>query len=306
MNQEKNNRSFGVEIEVNGIYPDEAKYIADFISDNTKDPTVLHKWKNDHNNNYWVVKPDATCGLEICTPVLSGEFGIKKVENLIESICSDNKITSDDRCSFHVHFDVSDLDKSQIASIICWWIKSEFVFFNAIPDVRKNNQFCKMISLLDDFEVNSRFSDNSLIRKLGKYKHNSMNTFHMYNKKRNTIEFRIVGNYACSNSIVASNWIRLYLHFINRSLLYGKPIKYCKNNIWSGYCWLDLNSFFVFMGFDDLNLSDDLMKIRNWFCEILKENIFNNKESLNCIFDKQIIGCLKKEIRALCSKYLEH
>jgi hypothetical protein len=311
MNQEKNTRSFGVEIEVNafsenskGKVPDGAEYIVDFIANKTKDKTIFHRCKSDHNNNYWVVKPDSSCGLEICTPVLNGELGIKKIHELIGCISSDEQIKSDERCSFHIHFDVSDLEASKLASIICWWIKSEFVFFNAIPDSRKTNQFCKMIGLSNDFKANSFFKDRSLIKKLGKCKYNSMNTFHMCRKKRNTIEFRIVGNNACSNPVIACNWIKLFLFFLNRSLMHGVPKKYTRNDVFSGYCWLDLKSFFDFMGFDDSNLNEDAVQIRNWFCEVLKENIFKSKESLNCIFDKKTIDYLKKEIVDLCSKYL--
>jgi hypothetical protein len=74
----------------------------------------------------------------------------------------------------------------------------------------------------------------------------------------------------CSDEIAAKNWIKLILHFIERSLCRGKPKNYEPNNPFTSYCWLDPSDFFDLLSFTgDYQLSDELVEVRSWFLQRL-------------------------------------
>jgi hypothetical protein len=257
-----------------GIYD-----VAFLVGSIVKDRVFVTKWGNNHNNNYWVVKPDSSCGMEICPPVLKGWLGIQKITEVIECLSLDKRIKSDKRCSFHVHFDVSSLKEEDLLSIISWWIKAEAVFMDSVPSYRKINQYCQLIA--QSGVVNSVAEELNLsyfLEKLGVSKYYSLNTFHYYNKKRKTIEFRIMDNESCLDSIDAKNWIALMLHFLETAITRGLPQKFSPKDPFSGYCWLDPIDLFCFLGFlpDQFQLSPRLLEVRDWFVLRLLKNGKNN------------------------------
>ena len=58
------------------------------------------KWgyEETNNNSSWVLKPDASCGMEICSPICKGNHGLKRLCRLVDAINDDSKIESDARC----------------------------------------------------------------------------------------------------------------------------------------------------------------------------------------------------------------
>jgi hypothetical protein len=260
------NRPIGYE---DGKLPEGIHYIGNLVRKLTDERVLIHKWGNDHHNDCWIVKPDGSCGMEICTPVLKGWRGLKQVCYVADGLFQDRKISADERCSFHVHIDVSDLSELQIASIITWWVKCEAVFMDSVPIRRKRNQYCQLLGQTDIFEniESGLFSPESLLRKVGDCKYYSVNTFHYQNKKRKTIEFRIMDNDCCRDSWSAKNWVRLILHFVERAIKKGLPVDYEENDQWSGYCWLDPMEVFEFLGFlpEQYDLSAGLQQVRRWF-----------------------------------------
>ena len=282
-------RRFGVEIEVNsfdmlnrpigyedGKLPEGIHYIGNLVQKTTNEKVLIHKWGNDHHNDVWIIKPDASCGMEICTPVLKGLNGINRTSSVVEALGNDSKISADARCSFHVHVDVSDLSDIQLASVITWWIKCEAVFMDSVPSARKKNQYCQFIGLTYIFEnVEDKFLlTEYLFKSVGHCKYYSINTFHYMKKNRKTIEFRIMDNACCLNPDMAKNWIKLILHFVERAIIAEMPLEYMLNNRWSGYCWLDPIDVFEFLGFipDQFELSTQAKEVRNWFLSRLKSN----------------------------------
>lgn len=275
-------RRFGVELEINafdmrnrpigyeeGRLPEGIHYIGNVVRDITNERVLIHKWGNDHHNDCWVVKPDGSCGMEVCTPVMKGWRRLMDLCRVIDGFARDKKITSDSRCSLHVHVDVSDLNEAQIAAVISWWIKSEAVFMDAVPVKRKRNQYCQFLGQTDIFDdiEDGLFSPEVLLKKVGHCKYYTVNTFHYQNKKRKTIEFRIMDNECCLDSWSAKNWVRLILHFVERSVMRGTPVDYEFGNKWSGYNWLDPIDVFDLLGFlpDQYMVSPGLQQVRSWF-----------------------------------------
>jgi hypothetical protein len=287
-------RRFGVEIEVNsfdmrnrpvghqdGNLPEGIHYIGNLVQKITKDRVLIHKWGNDHHNDTWIVKPDGSCGMEVCTPVFKGWHGVIQTCKVIDAFKKDSKINADKRCSFHMHVDVSDLTDIELASILTWWIKCEPVFMDSVPCCRKKNQYCQFLGLMDMFDdiENGFFSPENLFRKLGSCKYYTVNTYHHQNKKRKTIEFRIMDHECCKDPWMVKNYIRLILHFVETAIKRGLPIDYDSGNKWSGYCWLDPFDVFDFLGFNvgDNCLSSGLQQVRRWFTSRLHQNARNGE-----------------------------
>lgn len=283
-------RRFGVEIELNsfdmrnrpigyedGVLPDGIHYVANLVQKITEEKVLIHKWGHDHNNDCWIVKPDGSCGIEVCTPVLKGWKGLINTCQVVDGFNRDVKIKSDHRCSFHVHIDVSDLNEKQMASIITWWIKCEPVFLDSVPSCRKINQYCQFLGQMDIFDniENGFISDELLLQKVGFCKYYSINAFHYKKNKRKTLEFRIMDHECCLDPWMTKNWIRLILHFVERSFK-RMPFEYEFGNKWSGYCWLDPFDVFEFLGFSDqYDLSPGLNQVRSWFISRLKSQSKN-------------------------------
>lgn len=270
-------RKFGVEIELNSFdnrdfkknpllsneQPDGIEYIANLIR-NLEKPTVVNKWQHTHNNNVWVCKPDSSCGIEVCSPVCDR---VDEIVEVIDALSKDEKIFADDRCSFHVHFNVQDclfynnkmvdFSKSKgLLSILAWWIKCEAVFFDSFPDSRKLNKYCQCIGLSDIFSVEDEVSPDKLIEKLSD-KYFSINVFHLRKNIRPTIEFRMADHSACLDSDFAVNWILFLDNFIDKAINSKKP---------DSLTWLDPKDVFDFLDINNL-------KIRDWFLRRIFTNI---------------------------------
>ena len=278
-------RKFGVEIELNSFdkrdfkvnplamneFPKGMDYIANLIRNLNKSVSSTG-WQHTHNNTNWVCKPDSSCGIEVCSPIFTDALEIVEV---IDLLSKDKNVMADKRCSFHVHFDVSDclvydsyvdhkkinLDKSiELISILSWWIKCEAVFFDSFPDSRKVNRYCQFIGISDLFDLDEKINFSDFIDKLSN-KYLSLNTNHLKKNFRPTIEFRTAENSACLDSNFAKNWILFLDNFISKSISKGLP---------ESLAWLDPKEVFYFL---DLNKN---IGIRDWFLSRIFTNINSN------------------------------
>lgn len=277
-------RRYGAELEVNAFdmrprplgweqdnrkLPEGIYYVANLVKKITDETVLVHKYGNDHYNDSWIVKPDGSCGMEVGTPVLKGWYGLKTACRVVQGFRNDPMINADQRCSCHVHVDVSDMSDTQLASVLSWWVKCEPVFLDAMPRSRKKSQYCQFLGesvIFDDIE-DGFYTPEGLFRKLGAVKYYSVNTFHYVKGKRRTIEFRIMDNLCCVNPWTLKNWVRLVIHFVERALARGMPNLYEPGDQWSGYLWLDARDVFDLLGFipGDYDLSPGLTQVRRWF-----------------------------------------
>lgn len=301
-------RRFGVEIEINAfdgksrpdseVLPKGIQYFGHIVSECLKERVVVNKWTHNHNNDEWIVKPDSSCGIEICSAVLKGMSGINKVGKVVEMLRADSLVSADYRCSFHVHVEVSDLSLNQLGSILSWWLKCEPVFYDAVPFRRKRNRYCQIWGLSDMFEHDVKLNSEYLIKCFGSNKYTSLNTFHYCKKKRETIEFRIMEEDCCINSESAKNWIILLVHFVETAIKRGLPDNYRKGDKWSSYLWLDPMDVFEFLGYN-LNLGPILSENKKWFLNRLNKNI---GETLGGFFIPHFRSIATKQIGELINK----
>lgn len=276
-------RKFGVEIEINKIDQNIVKnlfekdddfatmqYVCDKL--NKSDIAIrLQKWHNCHNNKTWICKPDSSCGIEICSPVSQNFIEISKV---IELLSKDSNIKVNDKCSFHVHIDVSDLSDYQLASVLCWWIKFEHVFLDAMPSSRKLNKYCQCIGMSDIFQHDEIIDIENIINKLGETKYFTCNTFHLCKKNRRSIEIRIADHTACLDADYAVNWISLMLQFVD---------VFSKRKIPDKLVWENPKKLNYYL-FNNKNTN-----LRNWFYSRIIKNIKSDTKNWNKVFRKKSI-----------------
>lgn len=278
-------RRFGVEMEFcstdnrdfkrhplqRGELPEGSEYIAQLLMEKLKTTVEIARWHNTHHNVKWIVKPDRSCGIELCSPVSKGWRGVKEICQAVEVLRKDGKINSDQRCGLHMHIDMSDRSTDDIGQVLSHWIKCESVFLDSMPMNRKRNTYCRQIGLSPLFEHDSDFTAEQLIQKLGSCKYYTINAFHLFHGDRQTIEVRIADNEGNLNEVYMRNWIRLLIHFVEQALT--KPIpKYKKGDCQTGFQWLDPISVMDFLGFLG-PVSKGLEETRNWFIARLMQNM---------------------------------
>jgi hypothetical protein len=273
------NRRFGVELEYNAFDglsrpvddkqpPEGIRYFGNLVSKVTGEFSEIRRWGYTHWSNessgYWVIKPDGSCGLEVCSPVVKGAAGINSICNLVEEFAKDSKIKADKRCSLHIHVETRE-PWNQIANVVNCWIKCEQIFMDAMPRTRRDNRYCQSIGLWDWLKTDTVISDQGLINLMGNQKYLTFNTYHLANGRRPTVEFRIADSEACKNPYYVKNWIKLIIHFFECAKNIPRR-EYCPGDIWSNFVWIDPIDLFNLLGFNDTNsLSEGLLQVRNWF-----------------------------------------
>lgn len=270
------NRRFGVELEVLAFdkenrpkgekMPKGTEHVVMLVKENVEESVEARGYEHTQENNNWVVKPDSSCGLEICTPPLRGWRGIRKVCKVVEAFKNDPKIEIDRRCSVHVHVEVADLERSQIASVIAQWIKCEPIFMDLVPNSRKLNRYCQLMGMTNLFEHDQIYAPDNLIKKVGEIKYFSMNSKSIKDGLRNTLEIRIIEGEGCKDPYLIKNWLRLILHFVERTSKMPMPKQYTPNDPWSSLLWLDTKDVMKVLGFGrgQYELSKGLTQTRNW------------------------------------------
>lgn len=279
-------RMIGVEIELNsldnrdflsnpllrGEMPFGIEQVSRLIS-NIGLESEVHSWQYDHGNKKWSCKPDASCGIEVCSPVLRF-CELDQIFDVLDTINREDSIKADNRCSFHVHVDLSD---DEVGSVLAWWIKCEHVFMDFATAHRKNNKYCRGVGLTSLFNSDDPVIPCVLVKKMSD-KYLTTNSFHFFNKKRRSIEFRLAEG--TKNSEFASNWIALIFCFIDACKESGLP---------KDYVWLDTNEVLDFI------FKNATAPLKKWFLERLLSNCLAgscfpfDKETRRHAFDEYIV-----------------
>lgn len=278
-------RRFGIELELNafdgknrpdpGQKPAGIEHIGMVVARNSSEGVEIRDWEHTHNNEIWVIKPDSSCGMEVCTPIYKGWNGLKKVVDVVKAFGEDPKIKADQRTSVHVHLEVADLNKEQLASVIAYWFKCEPIFMDSVPPNRKMNRYCQYMAFNNLVQVETKITPDELIKKVGTVKYYSLNTKQMMQNGRKTIEFRIGEGDGCRDPFLIKNWTRLLIQFVERAKSLPFPGPYKEGDPFSSFCLLDPKDVFKVLGFDpsEFDLSPGLAQTRNWLMARLLKNM---------------------------------
>jgi hypothetical protein len=238
---------FGVEIELDstdgrdfaarplapGEMPEGSERVASIVSGLGLE-IQTHGWRHNHNNSVWICKPDSSCGMELCSPVMD-ESRMGELVAVMDALAAAAELTAGPRCSLHVHVDVSHMvggiaeASDSLCSVLAWWIKSEPLMLASVPPARRNSGFCRCIGMTDLFDHEERVVPCLAVSKL-RDKYLSLNTHHLVERKRNSVEFRILEG--TKDSSLASSWIGFVLNFVRRASARPAP---------ENYRWVDLD-----------------------------------------------------------------
>lgn len=306
--QWNSDRRFGIELELNsfdgknrpeqGQRPAGIDYVAMVVA-RRECEIEIREWEHTHGNEVWVLKPDSSCGMELCTPVYKGWTGLKKCCEVVHAIQEDPKIKTDSRCSVHVHIEIGDLTPEEMGNVVAWWIKCEPVFMDSVPNHRKRNRYCQFMGMTSLFQHDTNIGGIDLVRKVGNVKYYSFNAMQFIKNGRKTFEFRIIEGDGCKDPLLIKNWVRLLIHFVEMAKK-KPPVPFEEGNPWSSFLWLDPIDVFKFLGFlGDYELSPGLKQTRNWFLgrlqKFMPQDVNDGPRSVAYKELNEIIGNLAAE-----------
>jgi len=221
------NQRFGIELEYNSFsdnseenkLPSGILEAADILREALNKTIYVSTWHTTVGNDYWVIKPDSSCGFEVCSPILKNNNDISDLKKVIQSLRKKGKFISDKRCSFHVHFELKETSNEYLSNLIISWVRLELFFFSLLPNYRKQTNYAQMLSLSPLFFCNKdlnnfKLNQEMVVNFIKEYKFYSINLYHFKKSNRNTIEFRVMDSSACLNEDYAIYWIYLLNKFM--------------------------------------------------------------------------------------------
>jgi len=223
----KSERRFGIELEYNAFdgqsrskaeneLPSGIYELANALVKSTNLSVEINKWSYTNNNDRWVLKPDSSCGIEVCSPPMRGKNGCFNFYETLKSFVNHPDVEADGRCSMHVHIEIEDFAQTEIAYLISKWIQCEPLFFIITDKDRWINQYCIPLGLSHTFDDEEPIQIFSAIEKLSQYKYYAINFYHYIKNRKKTVEFRCMGNDACVIPEDAYNWLKLIICFVDR------------------------------------------------------------------------------------------
>lgn len=263
-------------------------------------------WAETHNNDYWHVKYDSTCGplgkYQDYGWELASFIG-HKPEDIDEIGCIAKTLANADiktnlNCGLHIHVDVADFTCSQMGVLLARWLKVEETLFSICHPIRKRSPYCKTLRRPD--LLNANYTPNNpdyfwhfmtptnLSSHENEDKKYTLNTVGYAcgliksNHSRKTVELRMPECLLEYDHV--ANWTRIYLNFVES----------CKNanapeDLSPAY---DLDDILYYLGlFDKQKFSifdDNLHQARVWLLNKLMKTNSNSEANKRLEFISQI------------------
>lgn len=224
------NRHFGVELEVIGnnlnLSP---AHVARYLCD--RGVECQSEGYNHNTQSYWRIVPDNSLspgGMELVSPILSGERGIEQVKNIARHLVALG-IKVDRSCGLHVHVSAENLNAADIVSVVKRYIKFEKDIDSFMPLSRRenNNHYCQSPNLIQRLRRmdlgatssprNTRIISNNMQNAEDRYYKINLHSF----VRHGTIEFR--QHSGSINGEKIENWIRFCVGFVEASKLVIRP-----------------------------------------------------------------------------------
>lgn len=289
-------RRFGVEVEVTADTSKEKikKYIAEV--DQTHPIEVAQNNAKDYGNSHWSVKHDGSCkdqnhnhGHEVSSFVGGGTADIALIGQVVNHLRTKGIIVNNN-CSVHVHAEVADFNRREIAKLTALWMKIEPILFQAVPGRRRRSIYCvalrkEFVHLLDmkfDSEKDGfwhlfwedispqNYDDDD--RRVAFNLCNVCQALEGYGQnQRRTVEIRLPEGSIDPDDV--TNWIRLFVRFVSlgKTKFFPKDLK--AYNVLETLQALGLHA----KGDQTYILSKALFNLKGWFLKRLIRHSSNKK-----------------------------
>ena len=288
------NQRFGIELEYNSFsekseenqLPLGMLEVAEVLMVALNKTINISKWHTTSDNDSWIVKPDSSCGFEVCSPIFKSENDLKELKDAIKAIRKSGIFKSDRKCSFHVHFELNNTSNNYLANLIVSWIRCELFFFTLLPNYRKQTNYAQILSLCPLFfckndSDNILLTEEMIINNIKDYKFYSINLYHFKKSNRNTVEFRIMDSSACLNEEYAFYYIVLLNKFMEECNSKNYFLDSVLDN--SYLEWLEVQDVFDFLKIKKNSKIYNFCKTR--FYNYSLDNVDLNMSSLKNIFN---------------------
>ena len=182
---------------------------------------TVSNYGRENNNSQWVVKTDSSCGWEVASRVMSSAADLRTGTDVVSAMQRAGAKV-DRRCGFHVHVEVADFTKDQVATMIQWWVKFERFITDVLDPSRKHNNYCEQASC--NFTGNMAYSTaDTLNCNCGRGALNTaiINWHSEPNSGYRRVEFRIAQG--TNNFVDVKNWVRFLLTFVEFAKTAQRP-----------------------------------------------------------------------------------
>ena len=166
---------------------------------------------NHRTTTWWKVITDASCGLEVVSPILSGEQGLNELKKVCE-VLTRVGCEVDKSCGIHVHIGADALGVGRVKSVIKRWLTNEAQNLDSIqPPSRRgtNNPYCQpLANTMRTHLIDNCFNIEDLAN-IQSTRYSKLN-LQSYRTHR-TIEFR--HHAGSTDSTEITNWVKFLLDF---------------------------------------------------------------------------------------------
>ena len=146
-----NSRGFGVEIEIRShqvrsdgdAYHVSTAQVARWLRNAGLD--ARNERYNHETRTWWKVTTDASCGLEVVSPILYGEEGLEQVRKVVRKLKAHGAVV-DDLTGLHVHHDATDFTGKGLKQVLAMYGQWQESINELMAVTRRNNYFCQPIS----------------------------------------------------------------------------------------------------------------------------------------------------------------
>ena len=198
--------TFGVEIEILNTIDRSA--IATALE--AEGISAASEFYNHRTTTWWKVITDASCGLEVVSPILSGEQGLNELHKVCE-VLTRIGCKVDKSCGIHVHIGADALGVSKVKSVIKRWLSNESNLDSIQPLSRRgrSNTYCEPLS----DTIRTHLIDNCFtIEDLANIQSTRYSKLNLQSyRTHRTIEFR--HHSGSTDSTKITNWVKFLLDF---------------------------------------------------------------------------------------------
>ena len=209
-----NNRRFGIELEMLSPSLAMGEVAAKIRASGV--PCVVEAYGHATPSG-WKIVTDASLnsgGMELVSPILSGETGLEQIEKICEVLVS-NGIVIDKSCGFHVHVNARDLSGPTLANVMVRYARHELLIDSFMPKSRRasENRHCKSVNRLAENFENVLVRNPTSVANLQSDRYYKLNLSAFI--RHGTIEFRQHSGTIAYEKI--KNWVLFCLNFVETS-----------------------------------------------------------------------------------------
>lgn len=223
--------TFGVEIEC--FLPEGATRAAAALAISQRGITAKAQDWNHDTQSFWKLVTDRslgdmTRGMEVVSPILSGEAGLTQLVNVMEALedfgCSVRKT-----CGFHVHIGVGHPPIEFFRNLTKLYSHFEGVIDGFMPPSRRDraNDYCTTIKNTEHTAIDRATSLHEIIYAIHRSNHAMAERYYKLNltsyRKYSTVEFR--QHSATLEGKKAANWVSLCLKMVAAAMAGRTGIK---------------------------------------------------------------------------------